>query len=238
MDVIGHETLRLLEKANQYLELSARDIGRWLKGKTLELGAGTGNLTRRLAFQNEITALDRSAEYLNQLKSAIASEEEASKQKAKSFQVMQLDLNERAPSSLHGAFDTLLSCQVLEHLPDAASVIRNYRQCLKPGGRIVLQLPAHGFAFSQLDKNLGHFRRYDRASVEALLRETGFKNIRSYYYNAVGLFGWLWFGKVLRRQVLLEKELSLFNRLAPLLLKLDLLFSPFFGLNVVAIGEM
>jgi SAM-dependent methyltransferase len=236
-DFVGRETLRLLARANKYTQLSAQEIGRHLRGKILELGAGTGNLTQHLAFSNEITALDINTEYLEDLKHKIQDLERKTSRKAKPFAILQADLTAPPKDALINRYDTLLSCQVLEHLPDDLLVLTNYVRCLKPGGRVVLQLPAHAFAFCSLDQNLGHFRRYSRKSAEDLVTRAGVKVEKSYYYNFFGLLGWLWAGKILRKKMLPDKELALFNSIAPFVLKLDILFSKFLGLNVIVVAR-
>jgi hypothetical protein len=100
-----------------------------------------------------------------------------------------------------------------------------------------LQLPAHPFAFSVLDKGLGHYRRYTRKSVKELLVKAGFDPVQTYYFNFFGLLGWYWVGKISRKIILPDFELSIFNKLTPYLIKLDYLFKSFLGLNVIAIGK-
>lgn len=236
-DLIGKESLRLLEKADKYVRLSTMEISQHLTGHVLELGSGTGNLTQHLAFEHSITALDLQPSYLSSLKDKILQLEAAKQTKSKPFKTIQANLMEKPQTQLINQFDTLLSCQVLEHLPDDHSVIRNYLSCLKPGGKVVLQLPAHSFAFNDLDKNLGHYRRYNRKTAEALLTHAGLKIEKSYYFNFFGLLGWFWTGNIMKKQILPETELTLFNFIAPFVLKLDLLFSKICGLNVIVVAK-
>jgi len=227
-DPIGEETLRILSQANKYLALSAEALVPHLSGRILELGCGNGNLTRRLGRHFSMTAVDLDQGYLD---SAQAHGD------APTVNFQRINLLEPAPEAWHHQFDSLLSCQVLEHFPDDRAILKNYLRCLKPGGRVVLQLPAHQFAFSQLDKNLGHYRRYHAEMVENLFRDLDLKPIQTFYFNFVGLLGWLWAGKVRRKALLPAKELSLFNHLAPVALLPDLLTKNFFGLNVIGIAQ-
>ncbi|MBK9293411.1 MAG: class I SAM-dependent methyltransferase [Oligoflexia bacterium] len=236
-DVVGKKSLELLEKADNYIRLSTLELSKHLNGKVLELGSGNGNLTQHLAFDFEITALDLQQSYLNDLKNKILNLEKTKGKNAKEFKAIQADLTKTPDATLINQYDSLLSCQVLEHLPDDELVIKNYAPCIRPGGQIVLQLPAHMFAFNNLDKNLGHFRRYSRKSAEALVKSVGLRVKKSYYFNFFGLLGWLWYGSVLKNQILPEKELSIFNILAPITLKLDLLFSRICGLNVIVVAQ-
>jgi SAM-dependent methyltransferase len=65
-------------------------------------------------------------------------------------------------------FDTILYIDVLEHIADDAVELARAATHLMPGGRLVVLAPAHQFLFSAFDAAIGHFRRYDRASLAAL----------------------------------------------------------------------
>ena len=62
---------------------------------------------------------------------------------------------------------------------------------LKPGGRIVLLLPAHQFLYGSMDRIVGHHRRYDRALIWERFQATGFIEDRIRFVNALGAIGWL-----------------------------------------------
>jgi len=74
------------------------------------------------------------------------------------------------PASIEaaGMFD------VLEHIEDDASVLRQVHALLRPGGRLFLTVPAYRFLFSADDKVAAHFRRYSRTSLAQALTGAGF----------------------------------------------------------------
>ncbi len=61
------------------------------------------------------------------------------------------------------------SLNVLEHIADDAAVIRELARRIRPGGRLLLYLPAFDLLYSSMDRKVGHYRRYTRTGASALL---------------------------------------------------------------------
>ncbi len=83
-----------------------------------------------------------------------------------------------------GSADYLLSFEVLEHIEYDDLALREWLTFLKPGGTILLSVPAHSQRWNITDINAGHFRRYDRTDVIRLLESAGLKIER------IGTYGW------------------------------------------------
>jgi SAM-dependent methyltransferase len=71
-------------------------------------------------------------------------------------------------------FDIVCMFDVLEHLPDEAGALRHVRSLIRPGGRLVMTVPAHMWLWSDFDRASGHCRRYEAADLRARLAEQGF----------------------------------------------------------------
>ncbi len=85
-----------------------------------------------------------------------------------------------------GAFDAVFSADVLCHGGvDQHKALLEMRRCLKPGGVLVLNLPAYRWLFSAHDRAVGNVRRYASAEVAALMAEAGFARIRTTYWNTL-----------------------------------------------------
>lgn len=67
-----------------------------------------------------------------------------------------------------GPFDALLSCEVLEHIDDDVGALRSWVSCVRPGGHVVLSVPAHPILWGPSDVWAGHVRRYTKAAFLAL----------------------------------------------------------------------
>ncbi len=71
--------------------------------------------------------------------------------------------------------DSVVSMNVLEHLPDDEAVVRKFWNVLRPGGRLMLLVAAHARLFGAIDDAVGHHRRYDLPTLAHLLRRNGFE---------------------------------------------------------------
>ena len=84
------------------------------------------------------------------------------------------------------AFDVIVSADVLCHrgvIVDRA--LRDLRRCLKPGGALVVSLPAYQWLYSAHDRAVDNARRFRRGEVVRLLTEAGFIAVRATYWNTV-----------------------------------------------------
>jgi SAM-dependent methyltransferase len=96
------------------------------------------------------------------------------------------------------AFDVILSADVLCHRGvDQEAALAELHRCLKPGGRLVLNLPAYGWLKSSHDARVHTARRYTAAAMTGLLGRHGFGEVRATYWNML-LFPLM----VLRRKLL------------------------------------
>lgn len=88
-------------------------------------------------------------------------------------------------------FDGIYSINVLEHLEDDRAHLEAFYRTLAPGGRLLLYVPAFQLLFSANDRRVGHFRRYRRRGLVAMLRESGFAIDRSSYVDSIGFIAGL-----------------------------------------------
>ena len=72
-------------------------------------------------------------------------------------------------------YDLLLACEVLEHLADDRAGLARFHGWLRPGGSLILSVPAHMRAWGRNDELAGHYRRYEKAALTDLLAATGFE---------------------------------------------------------------
>ena len=80
--------------------------------------------------------------------------------------------------------DVLTSLDVLEHLDDDVRALREYARVLRPGGRLLLAVPAYAWAWSEHDVALGHQRRYVRARLEEVVTAAGFVDVQARYFHS------------------------------------------------------
>jgi polysaccharide pyruvyl transferase WcaK-like protein len=89
---------------------------------------------------------------------------------------------ESVPADLK--FDLVCAFEVLEHIEDDAGALVSWRQRLAKGGFVLISVPGHRHRFGPADDAVGHYRRYDRRDLEALLRTAGFETVWFRGYGA------------------------------------------------------
>jgi SAM-dependent methyltransferase len=98
------------------------------------------------------------------------------------------DLAERLPkvervsystSQPTGPFDVLVLLDVLEHVEDDAALLDSLSQTVRPGGHVLVSVPAWPKLFSRHDVALRHHRRYEPRELAALLNRSGMTVIRA-----------------------------------------------------------
>jgi len=84
-----------------------------------------------------------------------------------------------------GAFDAVMSADVLCHEGvDEGAALAGLRRCLRPGGTLILNLPAYPWLFSAHDVAVANARRYARGELCRLLAHAGFTSIHAVYWNS------------------------------------------------------
>ena len=109
--------------------------------------------------------------------------------------------------------DGVLAGDVLEHVSDDLELLITFRNIVRPGGFLVVTVPAYEFLWSGEDYVSDHVRRYTRAGLTRQLRRAGFENIRCSYFNTL-LFPVI-AGVILMKRLLFPREMYRSN-LAPM----------------------
>lgn len=135
--------------------------------------------------------------------------------------------------------DYVFSLNVLEHIADDLATAVELHRVLRPGGRLFLYLPAFQMLFSNMDRKVGHYRRYRRDSISRLLVTAGFRVEQVYYADPMGFFATLAY-KALDRDSsggLNRSAVRFYDRwLFPLNRVLSVPFKPFLGKNLIAVA--
>ncbi len=137
------------------------------------------------------------------------------------------------------SLDFIYTFNVLEHIADDAASVAGLAKRLRPGGRLLVYVPAFQVLFSSLDRNVGHYRRYTRRGLVDLLEGGGLQVRRAVYADSLGFGAALLYrltdpgdGRINRR------ALGVYDRLVfPVSRVLDRVCGHGFGKNVLALAE-
>lgn len=83
--------------------------------------------------------------------------------------------------------DFVYTSNVLEHIEDDVSALQSIKKIIKPGGRLAIYVPALPILFSDLDRKVGHFRRYRRKELISKVGGAGFKVEQCFYSDSLGV---------------------------------------------------
>jgi SAM-dependent methyltransferase len=136
----------------------------------LEIGAGVGALGSVLARRYRYLGLEPDAASYELARPRI----EAAGGRIEPIAYSELAGDEK--------FDLVCAFELLEHLPDDAAALTAWRELVRPGGRLLVSVPAGPHRFGASDELVGHVRRYERAGLLDLLARSGFRDadVRGY----------------------------------------------------------
>ncbi len=147
----------------------------------LEVGAGTGTITKKLLDRRpgcHVVAIEPATNLWTQLTDTVGNNP-------------QVDLlpgtladNEWSPE-LARTFDTALYLNVLEHIEDDGAELTAATECLRPGGHVLVFVPAMPRLYSKLDRHAGHYRRYTRKTLKAAADAAGLEIQKLVYFDVV-----------------------------------------------------
>ena len=129
--------------------------------KILNVGAGQGSFTQLLEARGfDVVSSDVSPSAVAVLESRVHGD------------VLQADLTDLPLPD--DAFDGVVAGEVLEHIEAEGQALSEAARVLRPGGILVLSVPAHPAWFGASDRWAGHVRRYTRATLTGAIGDAGF----------------------------------------------------------------
>jgi SAM-dependent methyltransferase len=208
------EVMAQAERYNRFLLGLVSPLARGAK-RVLDFGAGSGTFARPLSAQGV---------------DVIAVEPDAA-------------LREKLPGHAYAdvaaipdaAVDLVYSFNVLEHIEDDAGALAQLRRVLRPGGRLLLYVPAFMVLYTEMDRRIGHVRRYRKRPLKTLVERSGFRIDDIRYADSLGYLAALAFRLAGPRDGSLSAgAVKLYDRYVfPLSRMLDLALDPLVGKNLV-----
>lgn len=148
-------------------------VSRWIDeiapSTVLEYGCGMGAVGSRLARGRTYTGIEPDAQ----------SRDVATRRVGGAGRVL-LDDSGLGPDE---TFDLVCAFEVLEHIEDDRAALASWSRRVRPGGHLLLSVPAWQDRYGPMDADVGHFRRYDPADLVAALATTELQPVRTVLYG-------------------------------------------------------
>ena len=235
VDAEGEKTLKTIALANHLNKWMYDSIKPFCKGKILEIGSGVGNISEYFINDNAgILLTDIRDSYCDALREKFAGSNTLIG--IENMNLVDVDFDVRFKKYLNN-FDTVFALNVVEHIYDDRLAISNCYKLLKPGGQLVILVPAYQCLFNNFDVELEHYRRYTRKQLESIFLSYNFSIICSRYFNAAGIAGWFVSGKLQHHRIIPAWQIRVFNKLVFFFKLFDKLILNSVGLSVITIGK-
>ncbi len=230
-DQILISDLEIMAGAKNYRGWMYRRLAPYIGKRVLEIGSGIGNFTKLLLDRDLVVATDNYQPCVDYLSSQLG-------EKLKAPPILLDAAGEIDPELKQHKFDTIVCLNVLEHIEDDLRALEQMHGLLVPNGQLVLLVPAFQFLHGSVDRALGHYRRYTRKDLLPTMQRAGFLVDRSFYMNVIGMAGWFWNNRIIKRTEESEKLIRIFDRyVAPVAELAERLVPPPTGLSLIAIGR-
>lgn len=180
MDAAEYANIAALEREHWYYAGKRQLVREWIlrvrppaRGDLLlDCGAGTGLFAEEMSTLCRVLVLDDHEEALRILRTRFRPE-----------QILHL-AGDQVPLP-EASLEYTTALDVLEHVSDDAAVVRGFHRLLKPGGLVVVTVPAGRELWSDWDVALHHFRRYDRRQLRAIFPTADWEVVHANYTNVL-----------------------------------------------------
>jgi SAM-dependent methyltransferase len=139
--------------------------------RLLDAGCGSGRTLDELARYGRVSGVDLSPE-------AVACARERGHDDVRVARVEELPFAD-------ATFDVVTCLDVIEHTPDDGVTLAELRRVTRPGGLLLLTVPAYQALWSWHDEVNLHFRRYDSSSLRAVARAAGWAVVGDTHFNSL-----------------------------------------------------
>ena len=225
MSYLNH-VLGYFDLAQNYRSYQLSLINKFIFGKILEVGPGRGEIIENFLHDKaDITLADIDKEMCGVLREKFKDN--------KNVEILNSNIE-----SIQKKFNTILYMDVVEHIEDDIKELDNAYSKLESGGYLVIVVPAFNHLYSDFDKDVGHYRRYDRKNFMKYASEKKMNIIKLDYFDSLG-FCILFLSKLLnikgnKKTVI---GIKIWNLLIPVSRILDKIFFHKFGKSLICVFQ-
>jgi SAM-dependent methyltransferase len=140
-----------------------------------------------------------------------------------------------------GSVDTVVCCNVIEHIEDDNRAVANLANALAPGGHLLILVPALQQLYGELDRLAGHHRRYDKPQMLTACEGAPIDILELRYFNPIGGLAW-WLNRFARHRSLdadaVNAQIRIFDKyVLPVSRMVDPLTRGFFGQSLICVAR-
>lgn len=225
--------LEAMSFAINYHKWILRDFRSSLGRSIVEVGAGTGDFSELLLGEKpDSLSLVEPSEMFTHLRQNINSDSVSIHYYKSIFANVCDEI-----SQTHRP-DTILYINVLEHIEDDVEELRLMYECLQPGGRALIFVPALPWLYGGFDKAVGHQRRYVKNEIIEKATSAKFKIKKVKYFDFAGIIPWVIKYKVFPSDELESSVVKLYDTwVVPTNRRIETLITPPIGKNLLCIFE-
>jgi SAM-dependent methyltransferase len=233
----GHErdfplsSLESLADMPNYYSWIMETFEPYIKGEVMEIGAGTGHVSERIApFAEKLTLIEPASNLVGVLRARFAGNSKV--------EVVCDTLETHVAGLAENAIATVVMVNVLEHIEDDRAALSRLFQILKPGGHLLLFVPALQALMSKFDLMHGHFRRYHKEDLTTKVSAAGGNVIVCRYFDLAGVAPWFFLYKILGRTTFNPTLVRINDKVSvPISRLIERLVPPPFGKNLILVAS-
>lgn len=165
---------------DRYSQWMYRIYSDYVGKRIFDVGAGMGRMVSfYIDKADAILATDINKDQIDSMRRRFAD--------YPNFKAELIDILESDLSEYENQFDTVICINVLEHLSDDYQAVENMKSLLKVNGYLIVFVPAFQKLYSDLDRNVGHFRRYDKGRLYDIAKCKNLRIVKHHYFNMLGI---------------------------------------------------
>ncbi|XGV99377.1 MAG: class I SAM-dependent methyltransferase [Leptolyngbya sp. BL-A-14] len=222
--------LNLFAEAKNWKSYVRNHLKNYIKGDVLEVGAGIGSNTCSLSScsYRKWLCLEPDPNLFQSLETEISS-----------CSIVNCYAQKGTIDTLTNEqiFDSILYLDVLEHIYEDREEVAKVIKHLKANGNLIILAPAHQWLFTPFDSAIGHYRRYSKLTLEAVLPDS-VEVTRLIYIDSVGLLASLANKLLLRQSQPTLRQIKVWDKvMVPVSSKTDAILGYQLGKTVLLVGK-
>lgn len=224
--------LKAMSFAVNYHNWIINEFSPYFGANVAEVGAGTGNFTELLIAANanikRLVAFEPSTNMYPVIEERFAG--------VKYVETVNCYFGSKY-NNPNNDFDSVVYINVLEHIKDDEKELSHVYRSLKSGGHALIFVPALSWLYSDLDKELGHYRRYNKQRLIRLVQSMGFNIVKAKYFDFAGIIPW-YVVFVLLKGSIAGSSVSLYDKIVVQTMRqIERIITPPIGKNLLLVGK-